>query len=402
MNTIVKYLFVLIAIQAGFYACKKPDLNAHKPIDNDGSKPGLITNIKIVNNPGAAIITYDVPTDANLQYVLAEYSINNTTVREAKSSRYSDTIVVDGFSKAGQYPVKLYAVSKSEIRSEPVTVTVNPTTPPYRLIAATLTLNTDFGGVNVTFTNPNEDKIAVVIIAKDKNGELSPAETFYTQVKDGSFSVRGFDTTARIFGVYIRDRWNNYSDTLLKTISPYYEKRMEKSKFRQYSLPGDQPAAWGWQMSALWDGIVSQDYGFHTIQGGTPQPQRFTFDMGVVAKLSRFKLLQRIWWSPGIYGHGSPRYWNMWGTATAPNPDGSWNGWTKLMYCESIKPSGKPMGTYTNEDLDHAKGPDGLGEEYVFPLSAPPVRYIRMEIIKNWGNTDFFHAYEITFWGNPQ
>jgi hypothetical protein len=47
-------------------------------------------------------------------------------------------------------------------------------------------------------------------------------------------------------------------------------------------------------------------------------------------------------------------------------------------------------------------GVDGMGEEFVFPLSAPAVRYIRMEIHQNWSNTDFFHACELTFWGNPQ
>jgi hypothetical protein len=52
--------------------------------------------------------------------------------------------------------------------------------------------------------------------------------------------------------------------------------------------------------------------------------------------------------------------------------------------------------------MAYARGSDGLGEEFVFPVGTPPVRYIRMEIIKNWSNTDFFHAYEITFWGNPQ
>jgi hypothetical protein len=393
------YILAIVTCQA----CTKADLNKHEPIMQDGTQPGVVTNVKVINQPGAAIITYTLPNDDDLQYVLAAYSINNTTTRETKSSRFTDTIRVNGFSRAGVYNVTLYAVDKSENRGEPVTVPVNPVTPPYITLAATLQLTEDFGGVNVTFSNPGEEKIALEVIAKDNNNEFSPVETFYTQTINGYFSVRGYDTTARVFGAYIKDRWNNHSDTIYKTVKPIPEKMLDKSKFREYQLPNDQPSAWGWVMSALWDGKIDADYGFHTLQGATPQPHRFTFDMGVTAKVSRFKLLQRYLNNGDFfYNHGDPRYFNVWGTASTPDPSGSWNGWTKLLACESKKPSGLPLGQWTNEDMAYARGTDGLGEEFVFPVSTPPVRYIRLEIIKNWSNTDFFHAYEITFWGNPQ
>ena len=399
MRIIFNYLLVLILTSSVIAGCNKPDMNTQGPIEKDGIKPGVVTNVQVTNLPGAASITYTLPKDADLQYVLAEYSINSTTTRQAKTSRYSDTIQVDGFNKAGEYSVTLYAVDRSENRSEPVTVKVNPTTPPYRIIASSLQIAEDFGGVNVTFNNPDEGKIALVILTKDHNNEFVPVETFYTQIKDGSFSVRGYDTTERIFGAYIKDRWNNYSDTLFVTVTPMAEKILDKTKFRQYRLPDDQPSAWGWEMNYMWDGKFGEP-GFHTLQGATPQPHRFTFDMGIVAKLSRFKIMQR----PGgwLFAHGNPRKWTMWGTADTPNPDGSWNGWIKLRDCESIKPSGKPAGEITEEDKLQAMGVDGMGEEFVFPLSAPAVRYIRMEIHQNWSNTDFFHACEITFWGNPQ
>ncbi len=385
-----------LALLAG---CTKTDLNKHYPIETGGPKPGIISNIKVINKPGAAIITYTLPDDANLQYVMAQYYINNTTLREAKSSRYTDTIHVDGFNKADEYTVTLYSVSKSEVRSDSVIVKVHPETPPYRTIAYTLKLNDDFGGVNVTFENSDESKIAIVIITKDNNNEFFPAETFYTQSKTGSYSVRGFDTIPRVFGVYIKDRWNNVSDTLFKEVHPMFERMLDKSKFRSYKLPFDQPSAWGWEMSNLWDGKTGEP-GFHTLQGAEPHPHRFTFDMGVVAKLSRFKILQRS--GDWFYGHGNPKKWIMWGTATEPNSSGTDEGWVNLMACESIKPSELPAGQTSNEDISHARGIDGLGEEFTFPLSAPPVRYIRMEILENWSGTDFFHALEVTFWGNPQ
>lgn len=399
MKKIFYYLFVLATVM-GLHACSKTDLNVQKPVENDDVKPGMVTNIKVQNNPGGAIITYAVPGDVDLQYVLAEYNINSTTVRQAKTSRFSDTIKVDGFNKAGAYDVRLYAVDKSENRSDVVVVKVNPDTPPYRSIASTLTLNADFGGVNITFANPNEAKIAAVIITKDANGELAPIETFYTGTKNGIFSARGYSPSPRVFGVYIKDRWNNNSDTLFKTVTPFFEKMLDKTKFRPYKLPNDQPSAYGWDMPYMWDGKTGEP-GFHTLQGALPRPHRFTFDLGVVTKLSRFKILQRIdgGWA---YNHGNPRSWHMWGTATLPDPSGNWDGWTKLMDCESKKPSELPFGQTTNEDIGYARGSDGLGEEFTFPIAAPAVRYIRMEILKNWGGTDFFHSLEITFWGNTQ
>jgi hypothetical protein len=42
------------------------------------------------------------------------------------------------------------------------------------------------------------------------------------------------------------------------------------------------------------------------------------------------------------------------------------------------------------------------GEEFVFPLSAPKVRYIRMQIHQNWSDTKFVHFTELTFWGDTK
>ncbi|SDC62945.1 DUF5000 domain-containing lipoprotein [Niabella drilacis] len=399
MKKILNHFSIALTASVLLWACQKSGLNDHHPVESDGVPPGIVSNVKVVNGPGAAIITYNLPADKDLQYVMAEYAVNDKVNRVTKASSYTDTIQVDGFNDAGDYTIKLYAVDKGENRSEPVSVTVHPTTPPFRTIAASLNLFNDFAGVNAQFNNPTQDKVALVILARDHNNEWVPAETFYTAATNGSFSVRGYDTIPVVFGAYIRDRWNNYSDTIFKTIHPLYETKLDKTKFRQYRLPSDQPAAWGWEMHYMWDNYLGEP-GFHTEQGAQPQPHRFTFDMGVVAKLSRFKILQRT--GSWLYAHGNPRYWTMWGSAAAPNSDGSWNGWTKLMDCESIKPSGQGAGVVTSEDVAHALGSDGLGEEFTIPSSAPAVRYIRMEIKKNWSGTDFFHALEITFWGNPQ
>src|SRR3546814_11935428 len=64
---------------------------------------------------------------------------------------------------------------------------------------------------------------------------------------------------------------------------------------------------------------------------------------------------------------------------------GGEGGWVKLLECEMIKPSGRPLGNNTLEDEEVALA----GHEFTFPLDAPPVRYLRFKILETWGGTDY-------------
>lgn len=393
----IKILFSVIWMSVWLCSCADTD-EIRKPLGADATKPGVVTNTSVVNFAGGATISYSLPSDEDLQYVMAEYVINNTTkqVSEAKASHYTNKVTVEGFSAAGDYEVKLYAVDKSDNKSEPVIVKIAPQAPPVQTVFNSLQLGVDFGGLNVAFNNPSEAKLAIVVITPDNNGDFIPTETLYTQMKGGSFAARGFDTLSRKFGVYVRDRWNNYSDTVFKEVKPFFEKKLDKTKFREYVLPTDEESGYGWRIPFVWDDLPNEP-GFHTIPlSDRDMPIHFTFDLGTVAKLSRFRLWQRQ--GDWFYKHGNPRKWTMWGSEKAPNPDGSFNGWTKLMDCESIKPSGSPYGVNTGEDIAYMSA----GEEFVFPLSAPKVRYIRMQIHQNWSDTKFVHFTEITFWGDTK
>ena len=99
MKNLIYYILILGTLSF-LSGCDKSDLNNHESISTDGEVPGLVTNVKVENGPGSAIITYSLPKSGSLQYVMAKYNINDNTVREAKSSRYGDTIRVDGFEVA--------------------------------------------------------------------------------------------------------------------------------------------------------------------------------------------------------------------------------------------------------------------------------------------------------------
>jgi hypothetical protein len=178
-------------------------------------------------------------------------------------------------------------------------------------------------------------------------------------------------------------------------VTPVFETRMDKSKFAEYDLPGDAVSGYGWVMSRLWDDKTAEPYGYFANQG-TGDPYRYTFDLGQVVQLSRYKVWQRgVTTSTGyLYAGDNPDEWEIWG-ATDPATDGSYDGWTKLMTCVSVKPSGLPLGTVSDEDRVYA----AAGEEYVFPDSIPPVRYIRIKLLATWGGrVTKSNTMEMTFW----
>src|SRR5246127_5316207 len=144
-------------------SCKKNE-GFNGPVSNDKTKPGIVTDVKVKNLNGAAYITYTLPNSPNLLYVQAQYNINGKTIRQTKASYYTDTVLVDGFAKSQDYQVTLWSVSRANVQSDPITVTVHPDTPYYQLIKPTVKLAADFGGVNVKGLNPSKKDIGVILI----------------------------------------------------------------------------------------------------------------------------------------------------------------------------------------------------------------------------------------------
>ncbi|HMG06901.1 MAG TPA: DUF4959 domain-containing protein, partial [Mucilaginibacter sp.] len=165
MKSINKYSLQLFMglLMIGIISCKRNDGFNTAPISTDKTKPGVVTSIKVDNFNGGSYITYNLPNSENLLYVLAKYSIRDKVAKETKSSYYKDTVEVNGFAESKDYQVTLYAVSKAEVMSDPVTVTVHPKIPVYRLVRPSATMSPDFSGVNVKALNPLKRNIGVIV-----------------------------------------------------------------------------------------------------------------------------------------------------------------------------------------------------------------------------------------------
>src|SRR5690606_1113288 len=103
---------------SGVISCMKETKWNQPPAD--GATPGPVTSYTVENFNGKSVIRFNVP-DENALYVQAEYTLSSGVQKNVKASKFTDSLVLDGFSKAQDYQVQLYAVGANEQKSTPVT-----------------------------------------------------------------------------------------------------------------------------------------------------------------------------------------------------------------------------------------------------------------------------------------
>jgi len=373
-------------------ACKKEE---HESLYGNDNAPEQLTSTTVKNLPGAAEITYTLPHNNTILYVKAEYENQPGVKREVKTSYYTNQLTVDGFGDTLEHEVKLYVVSRSEQQSNPVTVKVKPLTPPVMAVFNSLLVSEDFGGLKVSYTNESKADLAIHTLAANNNGGMEQVNVQYTTLPLGTYTMRGFDSAARRFSFFVKDRFGNISDTMTRIYKPLYEKALDKTLFRKVVLPTDIADDWGLPMENLWNGSYVGFWDmFHTQT--KPFPMWFTFDMGIKVKLSRITLWQRQTpatdWADNA---NNPKKFEIYGS-NSPDPDGGWNNWTLLVEHTIVKPSGLPLGQLSQDDIAAA----AKGEEMTIPLDKTSMRYLRIKVIETFTNSATNIA-ELSIWGQP-
>lgn len=389
-STTMRYTFLMLFCALLLHACSEEPIGQ---TPTDKIPPGPITNPSVENTPGGAIITYTLPDDEDLLYVKAVYELTGGVIAETKSSVYLDTLSILGFGDTKEREVTLIAVDRSENESKPVQVKVQPLTPPVYSVFETLTMVEDFGGVRYTWSNPTSANLEIALMQKIDN-EYKAIETLYTSRKEGNQATRGLKSKEAEFGICIRDRWSNVSDTLFRTLTPIFEMQIPLENIRPFVMAGDTNTEYGWVTENMWDGDLMT--GWHTETYTGPWPHRFTFTVTTGAvKLSRFKVYQRNEWNQWLYRHGNPKKFELYGS-NEPNKDGSLDGWTLIDKYESYKPSGLPLGELTNEDIEYIQN----GEEFPVDISVPAFKYFRVYVTESWVGSHFAHIIEFPLWGS--
>lgn len=403
-----RYFVYFLVAMALLPSCKQEVLNA--PNVTNTNPPGVVSNVTVTNLNGKATLTYSLPSNTDLSYVKAVYETSPGVSVEVKASRYTNTMTVDGFGDTLAHPVKLYAVNSSEVASAAVAVTVNPLTPGYILARRSLQIAATFGGFTVLSKNPVMDNLAIIpLVDTAGTGQwvqtvgmdnIYSADTLITGV------IRNQPSVQRKYAFTVRDRWMHYSDTMVITLTPWFEQQLDKSKWSTLVLPNDATVlnnggyTWPYYM---WDGNFHPGWPatYFTVESAIV-PQMVTIDLGAAHTFSRFQVNPYLEVGNFYYVRGNPKDFEVWGSnnpsmsdpVDATNTPGA--SWTKLGTFHVIKPSGSPYQTETAGDQTAAYN----GWQFDFPAGIPSYRYIRLRQLSNWQGTYFICISEFTVWGN--
>lgn len=392
----MKKLILILFSFCVLIGCKEPVWNAPP---KDGITPEAIKSYRVHNLNGKSIIYFDIQ-DQNTLYVEAQYALNNGAIKNVKASKFTDSLVVEGFANAQQYEVELFAVGNNEQKSPPLKITINPLKPTYQLAFESLTSSATFGGITVQATNPQREPIVIETMRKESDGTWTSIDKYYTSTDVIKYNIRGMNDSLQNFGFFIRDRWLNYSDTISNSLKPLREIQIPPSSIGVISasvLPGSAPShnnSSTYAATKAVDGIIglTVNANYYLTARGSGMPQHFNLDLKVPYSLSRLVYYQR----PTYFYRGiSPRKVAVWGSNN-PATDGSFEGWEKLGEFEAIKPSGLPMDTNSAEDDAVA----AAGINFEFDSATIPVRYLRIQTLETWSMSDYLTLTEYSIFGN--
>jgi hypothetical protein len=406
----IMYITILAAFCI-FYGCREENRMIY--MDESDNAPAQVT---IKGNPvsiqGGAIIKYQIPNDESLLGVKAVYERNGETC-ETKASLYKDSLVIEGYGDTDTHEVNLYSIGRNEKLSAPLKVDITPLAPPVR--TTLIDLAPTFGGIEMSFAeNQSRANLALVaLVDSTGNGVWQPLRTFYTSAVSGRFYGRGLDVKEMRFGAYLRDRWNNKSDTLTKLLTPFEEVRIPHDRFQNAKFPTDFYETAGndpsYALEGLWNGTAYSTSwsGNFCTPNYTPIPFHFTIDLGRTVIINRFKIYPN---SSGIYTNSFVRVFELWGSDDPPL-DGSFDNWHKLGDFEIFKPSGygdgANVGTVTDDDRNYIVSGGDYNIEPTDEAPDPyiPIKYLRFKLNNTFDTyaTGATQGYvvlaELEFWG---
>ncbi|MGV8093125.1 MAG: DUF5000 domain-containing lipoprotein [Mangrovibacterium sp.] len=448
-NVYKRHIFgIAAAMVLLLYQCVAPE-EWHDPADN--IPPGPVSNVRVENINGGALIIYTLPNDND---VLGAKVVYNLTTGGELMEKYAsnDTIMLEGYGDTNEYTATVYAVDKSGNVSSGILVKINPLMTPIVVMRQSLRINATFGGVQMTWDNALKKDMAVSLYMPDSTDNMVLYDTYFSRDEKGKVIFRGLESEETRFRIELRDRWNNSALPLDTTITPLFE----------MLLPGRQSGNDIWRQYGLDDGTfldrgdIRNHVGFsgtvnrifrlvhngkRVNEGGQTYwhpgdhyamgdfipdasgplvfPIYFTVDMGRKAVYSRFNFLPRnrnpvysadLPCDFEIWGSNDPKpltpgdrmanlaYWTEWSEA---NGTDAWkNDWTKIATCKVILSSGESKYrdgiVLSAEDIDNYTN---NGYNFDMDNTWDAFRYLRFVIYDTNTSAKSMTIDEITFWG---
>lgn len=381
-----------------FIGCAEDNHGRIDQLDGSLGTPQPVEVTKVKPTSGGAVLWVSIPDDRNIKGVVATYNRGGEEVN-ARISRYVDSLKVEGFADTDEHEIQVCSFNVNEDKSSPVTVKVTPLTPAIRTVTPRLIAAT--GGIKVKISGNESKSDLAICLLRDENvanagkpvGDVQWKEvtTMFTASNDITLTRRGIEPEEALFGVYVRDRWGNVSDTLTAVLKPAKESKIPKSGFKGADLPDDnlfslEKERTSYPLKGLWDGSGESAPSHFLAVDKTPIPCWFTIDLGCEVKLSRIETLPRIGYREFSIGH--PRNFEFWGSLNpsgkAGDGENGFDGtWVCLGKFVQNKPSGYnpdgSLGTVTQEDIQAFNaGNDFELDSDQFPHAYDKIRYLRV------------------------
>lgn len=388
-------ILMVISFCEAFIACKR-ESSVAKPFGKQtGNVACSVTLASHTAISGGAKIVYRTFNDQDLMYIKVKYRLDSGKDTLIKASKYTDTLSINGFGNTDTKKIALIAVDRYGNESKASYFEINPGTPAFSEIAKSIVTKPTYGGIALSLKNERATNAIVKVEMLNNEARWTSVRVDTVSDKDIQLSIRDLKPIPTQLKISIGDFYGNFSKPVLVTHTPHFEQELDRKKFRKIVLPTDLPVdGWGCKMENLWNGVTDWDsFNLCHSDNFDKFPQWFTFDLGATVKLSRYKYWQRLQ-EAYLYQHANMKSWEVWGRADKPQSDGSWDGWVKLLRCDSRKPSKRPLGLITKEDIAYAV----KGEEFEFDVNTPPVRYIRIKVLSTFSGTKTVHIQQIRFW----
>ena len=394
-------IVIFTSVMLMFFSCQEKKL---EPINAFTGKPDPVSDAKATSTPGGAIISFVVPIDADVLAVKAVYTTTTGKQREAITSFYGGSLTLEGYNDTDEHEALLYTVSRAQELSDPVSVKFTPLESPLSKAAKSADITSDFGGAYFSWKNEDQVLLTVEMFAADDDGELKTARIVTSKLDSAYFSVRGYDTSPRVFAVVFSDNFDNVSEIIYPpdgVIIPWLESKIDKSLISVYKVNGNYlPYDINFNnFEGRDEYIFDDDVGtFGHCPSPSTLPANITFDIGKAARFSRVVFFQRYGASGGTYYNwGNPRHIIVYGRLEQPSPSGVLEEWEKLIDYTIEKPSGtnSDFSILTDEDRIAAEN----GHDASFPMSTSAYRYLRFSFVSSWEDRPYAHPAEITLYG---
>ncbi|MFV0431759.1 MAG: DUF5126 domain-containing protein [Alphaproteobacteria bacterium] len=445
-NKITKGLILLVSI-ISVVACNDPYLGLEKNV-SDSVSPGRLVVDKVVPKAGALEIFFTLPKeDADIARVVASYTNKRNENVETAVSRYSTSILVEGFFGIDEKKVNLVCEDNSGNQSEITEVRDSPLLSPVEMARQSMVVEEAFGGVRIDWDNISGDMLVIHVLTDDTlqiKGETvfveDVSKRIYTRdtLDKQTFAyVRQYPDMEQRFGFTISDKWGNSSDTLVGNWTPYREDvidyryvsemdvfgwRYSSGKSLDYYTEGIDPVT-GLQRDGLfYGGSYRPKTLFDNSTGNAFFCTRFTknandndasndtlvpvsyitFNLNVDTRLSRMVVYPR---PNDPYAYGTLKRFRIWGT-----DDNNPNRWTQFpegwkLVGEFVSPDAAIPGNPTDEEIVYVRN-----NGYAFDVKDDNVspdadyfsvfRYMRLEMMETY-NPDVknFTPTEMKLWG---